>query len=133
MSSKKTWIRPVLLVPDQPDLVPAVGPGGALRARLGDRDAGLAVHEEDAVGMRVGLLAQVDVVEWLGILISEEEAKVAMAVIARRSSGPSRPATKSSRSTLLRQGDVEGERTGGSYLLCPEQFEDPVVPRSRAR
>ena len=67
---------------DDPDMVPAVGPGRSSGPLLGDRDAGLAVDLEDAIGSRIGLLAQMDVVEVAGILVVEEQAEVAVPVVA---------------------------------------------------
>ena len=76
--------QPVVDLADDPDVVPVVGPGSALGPLLGDRDAGLVVDEEDAVGVGVGLLAQVDVIEVAWVLVAEEQADVAMAVVAAR-------------------------------------------------
>ena len=74
----------VLDLPHQPNVVPAVGPGCAFRARLGNRDPRLAIHQENAVGMLVGRFSQVNIVEMTGILMPEEKAEVAMPVIACR-------------------------------------------------
>jgi hypothetical protein len=53
--------EPVRDVSDDPDVVPAFGPGRPPGPGLGDRDAGLAVDEEDAVVVVVGLLGEVDI------------------------------------------------------------------------
>ena len=71
-------------VSNHPNTVPAVGPGRPLGPRLGDADTRLPIDQKDAVCMLVGLLPQVNIVEAVGALISEEEAKIAMAVVPGR-------------------------------------------------
>ena len=62
---KKDLDQPFLDPANESDMVPVVGPRGALGARLGNRNPGRAVDDENAIGMLVRRLAKMNIVKWL--------------------------------------------------------------------
>ena len=113
--------------PDDFHPVPGgVFPGSAGAGLLGDGDARGVVDEEDLVRMRVGLFAEVDVVEIRRILVAEDDAHVAVTargLFGHDAGGEDEVADNAS----FADRDVDRTAVGWVVLRAAEDFEGGIA------
>jgi hypothetical protein len=113
-------------IADDFEFVPlAVFPGDAIFA-LGDGCSRRVVDDEDLAGVGVGLFAEVDVVEFGGALVVEEEAEVAVAAGGLRGLDAGGE-LKGADEDVLAEGNAVWAAVGRVVVGLAEKFVDLVV------